>query len=403
MKFSVGTNWDPGLIEGLARHEEVEDVYAKLAVDLVGGGRPAYVIPKIDRRQAAEHIDACHARGIQFTYLLNASCVSGREFDRPWRRRFAELLDDLVSMGVDRVTVALPYLVSVVKATHPDMLINVSSFAQVNSVERARRFASLGVDEITVDFLSIQRDFKLLSAMARAVDVRFQVLGNHTCLHHCPSRMHHANLSSHASQPDHEFERATLDYCVLNCLNTKLSDPVEIIKSQWIRPEDLHLYEEIGIRKVKLVDRARSTDWILKVVDAYANRRTPGDNLMDILNAVGSGTLPYADFKYFLKADAADETLASTVGVLASNPFLFVDNRALDGFLERVKEVDCTRTDCDVCGVCADVAARAVRTNPALPAELAQRFPSIKDGLGTFLGRLHSGDVYGAVQRRTAR
>jgi len=150
----------------------------------------------------------------------------------------------------------------------------------------------------------------------------------------------------------------------------------------------------VGIAKVKLVDRARSTDWILRVVDAYARRRTPGDNLVAILNAVGSGPLPFADFSEFLRAEAASEEVARTVGALAAHPFLFIDNRELDGFVERVKEIDCRRTDCGACGVCAEVAARAVRPNPELSPELAALLPRIEQGLRDWMRALYDGRVY---------
>ncbi|MFQ5653291.1 MAG: U32 family peptidase [Planctomycetota bacterium] len=394
MKFSVGTNWDPELISGLSRFGRVEDVYAKLAEDMVGGGRPAYVVPKVTSEEVAAHIEDCHRHGIEFTYLLNASCLYGREFDEEWRREFAKMLDGLVDMGVDRVTVAIPYLIEVVKARHPRLKVNVSSFAEVNSVERARRFARMGADEVTFDFLSMQRDFKLMAAMVKSVETRFQVLGNHTCLHHCPSRTYHANLSSHGSQQQRRGEGAILDYCVLECLNTKLTDPSELIRSQWIRPEDLWHYEEIGIDKVKLVDRSRSTEWILKVVEAYVNRRTPGDNLIEVLNAVGSGGLPFADFGEFLKADAARPELAQTLGALAMRQFLLLDNRQLDGFLDRVKEIDCRSTDCDACGYCAEVASRAVRIHPDLEPELAKRFPAIREGLQQYLTGVYTGSIF---------
>lgn len=402
LKLSVGTNWDPNLITALARYDEVEDVYAKLAVDLIGGGRPAYIIPKVDRAQAAAHIQACRDNGIGFSYLLNASCLNGREFDSAWRREFEILLDDLVDMGVTRVTIAIPYLIEIVKARHPNLNVTVSSFAQVNSVEHAQRFARLGADEIVLDFLAIQRDFKLLDSMARNVDARFIALANHTCLYQCPSRSYHANLSSHSSQCgacEHcgSGDGPTLDYCVLECLNTKLNDPTEILRSQWIRPEDLWHYEEIGIEKFKLVDRARSTDWILRVVDAYSKRKTPGDNLLDILNAVGSGGLPFADFSEFSKIEASSEKLNRTVGILAMKQFLHLDNRALDGFLDQVKKIDCRLTDCNECGICADAAKRAFGMNPDLPPELASQFPAIKAELRNYLKNLYSGQVYEAT------
>ncbi len=45
---------------------------------------------------------------------------------------------------------------------------------------------------------------------------------------------------SHASQAGHPSGGFLLDYCFLRCTRMKLADPVNYIRSDWIRPEDLH-------------------------------------------------------------------------------------------------------------------------------------------------------------------
>jgi len=52
----------------------------------------------------------------------------------------------------------------------------------------------------------------------------------------------------------------------------RLRDPSQLIRSAWIRPEDLRHYEEIGIHDFKLSGRTKTVAWILKCMRAYAKR-----------------------------------------------------------------------------------------------------------------------------------
>jgi hypothetical protein len=45
-------------------------------------------------------------------------------------------------------------------------------------------------------------------------------------------------------------------------------------------------------------------------------------------------------------------------------PPVVVDNRALDGFIERFREKGCRDVECEACRWCHDFAAKAVRIDP---------------------------------------
>jgi hypothetical protein len=46
-------------------------------------------------------------------------------------------------------------------------------------------------------------------------------------------------------------------------------------------------------------------------------------------------------------------------------PPVFVDNRSLDGFIERFRETGCRDVDCGECRWCHEFAAKAVRVDAA--------------------------------------
>ena len=64
--------------------------------------------------------------------------------------------------------------------------------------------------------------------------------------------------------------------------------PAEMIKSRWIRPEDIIRYEEMGFGRFKVGQRTQNTEWNTRAATAYSNRTYDG-NLLEIIGAVNIG------------------------------------------------------------------------------------------------------------------
>jgi hypothetical protein len=157
------------------------------------------------------------------------------------------------------------------------------------------------------------------------------LLVNLGCLVHCPLRDYHANFVSHSAEC---LDRGCyFDYSLAKCTQIKSSSPVELMKAPWIRPEDLCHYEQIGFKKFKLAGREKGSEWILRALAAYSDRKYPGP-LNDLI--VGfDGIEPFGKFPISL------------------------DNQRLDGFIDFFKKKDC-RQGCDRCSHCQEWLARAV-------------------------------------------
>jgi collagenase-like PrtC family protease len=175
-----------------------------------------------------------------------------------------------------------------------------------------------------------------------------------------------------------------LDYCSLVCNDLRLRQPVHYLRANWIRPEDLHYYEELGYHNFKIVERNTPTPVLLQRVHAYANRRYDG-NLLDL---VQNYAYPEAAFgeqardaystrrlvKYFARPGAVNMMKFAKVvemGKTASMLFprrgpnpVYIDNRALDGYFQRFRERGCHDRDCLDCGYCQMWADRVVTIDP---------------------------------------
>ena len=316
---------------------------------LVGGGRPSFLLPKISEEKIADYIRKVHEKKIEFSYLLNAPCMNNMEYDPHYHKELLKYIQWISDIGVDNVIVTTPFLIQLIKEQFPNLKIRVSTIAHVNSVNRAKFYEMLGASEITPDVM-INRDFKTLEKIKKAVKCKIVLLLTDGCLYQCPFRYYHYNILGHASQTHQQFERNYIDTCILNCSVIKFSNPTEVIKARWVRPEDLSHYEAIGINDFKIAGRRMSTQWIIRAVKAFSSRKYEG-NLIDIIQGFSMS------FGGLEKKDP-NVKLSETLGKEFKSK-LIIDNTKLTGFIDFFKKQDCVAM-CNECSYCEEWAKKAV-------------------------------------------
>ncbi|MBK9964131.1 MAG: U32 family peptidase [Holophagales bacterium] len=390
--LSVATNFDDGLLDALSGYP-VTEIFGKLASDAVGGGRASFTLPPLPRRRFERHVAKAKAKGIGFNYLLNPACMDNREFTRQGQREIEALLAYVESAGVSAVTISLPSLLPVIKKRHPGLKVRVGVYARVDGVTKARYWEDEGADCITLESLSVNRDFRLLAALRKALKIELQLIVNANCQLFCPlSGQHMVNLS-HASQKGHASRGFLLDWCVMKCSYDKLKDPAQYLRSEFIRPEDLGLYRDLGYDSFKVLERGAPTPVLAKRVKAYSEGRYEG-NLLDLIQPFGyrekRDVSPLADLagklKYFFRPQSVRlskllklKEVASRRGMLeplAGEP-VCIDNRQLTGFLQGFQGRDCRSADCSACGWCASYARKAVRVDEVYRAELMKLYEEV--------------------------
>ncbi|BCJ94848.1 peptidase U32 [Anaerocolumna cellulosilytica] len=358
MKFSISYNGDLGLLDELKDYSAVTHVFGSQSSEVTGSGRSTFGMPPITKADIEKAVSKAYENKIKFNYLLNSSCMGNKEFTNSRYKEIVDCFAWLESIGVDMVTIANPYMIDICKSKYPNLKISLSSFSMVESVERAKMYDDLGVDEITVRE-NINRDLKLLENIQKNVKCDIQVLANQTCLHFCPYQFYHDNVMSHGSQSDEQSNKVFSDYCILKCVSKKFREPVEIIKSGWIRPEDLSVYEAIGIDKFKLTDRGKSTKWLLKVIKSYCERKYEG-NLADILNIVQTHNKIHNGS--IVDSSKLNEEIKNMRKMVKAFLHLNVsiDNSKLSGFIEHFKGANCRDTSCTLCGYCKRIADKVL-------------------------------------------
>jgi collagenase-like PrtC family protease len=347
MKLLVPTNWDPDLILPLSKLEADVQLYGVLPTSMIGSGGSGPDNVRMVENQAEEYIEQAHSAGLKFDYLLNAPSMSNMEWDENTHQELLRHLDWISSVGADSVTVTIPYLVELIKRQFPHLKIRVSTIAHVNSVARAKSVESLGADSITLD-INVNRDFTLLKAIRKAVSCELTVLMNNLCLYQCPYEYYHHDGLGHASQSYNSLSGYYVDYCVIRCSLDRLCDISQIIKCRWVRPEDIHVYEEIGMDMFKISGRSMSAERILQAATAYSSRHYQG-NLYDILNIITP------------KIGFINSALPGVQNnVIEPPPKFYIDNQALEGFMDFFGKQNCL-SGCSQCNYCQRIANRVIR------------------------------------------
>lgn len=378
----LACNWDKELIKG-AKGTKAKSVFGGMPNAVIPGGRASIHISDVNQEYVEEYVKECHSVGLEFNYLINGSCMDNLEYTKKGYHDIIKHLEWLESIEVDAVTITLPFIAEIVVKHFPRFKVEVSSYQKIDNVTRAKRFEDMGVHCMMLSEHA-NRDFKLLKQIRKSVDCEIVLLGNLGCIYGCASLFSHANFQAHGCQANHCTEGFAADGYILDCTTKRLMNPVELIRSRWIRPNDVHHYEEIGIDTIKIIERRCSTQALLERLDHYSRQEYTG-NLVDIL-----GQMP--NKKSYLPANALylmNEKHANIIQLLKAlsamenvplSDVILVDNEKIpEDFLDFFKKVDCRALSCDDCRYCYRISDQAVSLNSELLEKTRDKFKKIKN------------------------
>lgn len=367
MKISLATNYQDDLIEQIKDYP-IYEIYGKLKNDIIGGGRPDDELKDIDTINFENHVKKVRDSGIKFNYLLNGSCLSNNEQNKEWQDNLKRFLDYLYNIGVNALTITNPYILQLVKKIFGNKFtIRISTFACVDSFDRAKYWEDMGADIICADFVKINRDFKTLKYMVDNLKhSKIEILATNSCLKNCPMIFTHTTALSHASDKTKGKENYE-DWSLFYCQKIQNEREEEYIKSPWVRPEDIKYYEDIGIEHFKLTERGFPTSELIKRVKAYTNRKYDG-NLIDLIQGHGcldeNGEKQLEKRKVKNKKEIYNE-IKRVRGIGCSRKYprnIYIDNSKLDGFIDFFVKGNCNN-NCNECGYCKNFAKKAVTKN----------------------------------------
>lgn len=359
MEFMVACNWEPDLLDKI-NYPEVKTLFGGVPGSLIASGRsPSFMSKRLSSEEIKDYIKRVHEKGWNFDYNINSTCLSNREYTASGHNEILKYIESILELGVDSLTVSITGLMEIINKHFPGTRMKVSTYQKVDSVAKAQRFEELGADVIMLSE-HVNRDFNLLRAIRSSVKCKIALIANVGCTYQCPNMYSHANSIAHSSAAGENYSVFS-EFYQANCLLGKIKDPVEFLKSRWIRPEDVKVYEDLGIDMLKILERNSTSDTLGERVKAYSMRSYEG-NLIDLLGQMSNrkrslsstwGAKPQIETEEFKKVKRFLETFFGT-----SIPDLFyLDNKKIpEDFINGFMSRDCSKLSCEKCNYCKSVA-----------------------------------------------
>ncbi|MEX2720282.1 MAG: U32 family peptidase [Candidatus Wukongarchaeota archaeon] len=357
-EITIGTSWSFDFLEKLSvlnkmlgkkNNTRIAEVYGSIPNDVLGTARARERLHDVNREILRKHVEKAHEHDIEVAYANNTSCIGRvKDFDEKFET-IIKHFEELYSMEVDSLIIAIPLLIEIVKKHFPDMKIIVSTIAEVNSIKKAKYYHDLGANTIVLSF-NENRNFKLIENIKKSFPrLKLGVLVTEPCIYECHLRQSHFTTQSHeslkkASPLKNSF---VCNWPFDRCWKILTKNwPSEFLKSRWIRPEDIVYYETFNVERFKITGRTMPENWLLNTAKAYLNRRYEG-NLLDIL--------PVIPGDYRKEGQVTGYKL---------------DNRLLDGFIKKfIKDGHKCKHKCMIqCQYCEKYAEkiRKIKAKPDL-------------------------------------
>ena len=261
---------------------------------------------EIQMRQC-EDLKRLSREGIRFNLLFNANCYGKDSQSRAFFNAIGNLTDYVQSeFGLRSVTTASPLIAKFIKKNFEGIDVRASVNMEINSIEGMSYVANY-FDSFYVK-RECNRHLPTLMRLRQWCDdngKQMYLLANSGCLNNCSAHIFHDNLVAHeteisAMDNGYQFSGVCWDF---------LSDENNLEKwlqrTNFIRPEDIELYENI-VPAVKLATRVNSAP--SRILHAYVGKRYRG-SVMELLEPNHSGVF----YPNYIENANFDENFASHV------------------------------------------------------------------------------------------
>ena len=285
MKFQVGYQSNRKFVEYLLKHGDmVSELYFPWGEFTTGRGVSA------DTEQLAEDLKCFKQADFKFCMLLNGNCYGSEALSVKFFDKLGNaIMEVMSSFGLNSVTTASTVIAAFLKKNFPTLHIRASVNMEIGTPE--------GVEYLLDDFDSfyLKREYNYdLPRLARMRDLchangkKLYILANSGCLNFCSARTFHDNLVAHQHEIAQMDNAVTFHGVCTRYLKYGLNRENILAKSNFIRPEDIHYYEEL-CDGMKLATRTNFNP--MAIAYAYFNGTFSG-NLLDLTEPAHSALFP---------------------------------------------------------------------------------------------------------------
>ena len=291
VKYSIGyqVNTSDTFMEYIAENKEhIYEMYFSWG-DIPNGRNSMLMnrdlLPWQAQYKQIQDLDFISKQGIKLNLLLNGNCYGENSQSRAFFTKIGETVDYIAQcFSLPSVTTTSPLIAKFLHENFDGIEVRASVNMKIGSV--------MGMEYVADYFDSFymqrehNRDFSKIKELKGWCDKSGKglfMLANSGCLSNCSAHTFHDNLVSH------ETDLAKMDNAYKFqgiCKNHLAKDKLSILKNtNFVRPEDIHLYEEYFVA-AKIATRVSKNP--INTLKAYINRKYNGA-VTDLLEPNHSG------------------------------------------------------------------------------------------------------------------
>jgi collagenase-like PrtC family protease len=304
MKIVIGSPGDKKNTEVLLEElgNNISEIYLSVNIHKFGSGRDDIYDLGINELKEIKELSSLY--DIEISIALNSPCFNGLQFHPSFMNELKSFLNQFKSSGIYKLIIADPYLIRFILNEFPSFEICVSSISYVDTPEKAKFYEKIGVSRIILP-IDLVRNISMLKKIRNSVNCELEVMGNLGCMYNCPYHTYHSQYHTHKAKDELQDTIFKGDYYKNGCNQIFRNEPWRLLSASYIRPEDISIYDSIGIEYLKLAGRELPLSWIINSAKAYINQKYSG-NILEILTTT-----------YMLKRE------------------FYLDNSKLQGLLEK--------------------------------------------------------------------
>ena len=287
MKWQIGYQANRALVSYLIEYKElVSEVYFPWIDFTTGRG----VISSKDRNTLDQDLRQFRSAGIKLTLLLNGNCYGRQSLSEEFYRKLKQNISYLIrEYSITGVTTTSPLIAGMIRKNFPETEIRASVNMEIGNPE--------GIEYLLDDFDSfyLKREYNYnkevilrMRDFCRSKGKKLYILANSGCLNYCSARTFHDNLVAHQHETDHTAPVVAYQGQCTRYLAAGNNKENILAKTNFIRPEDVHLYETL-CDGMKLATRTNFNP--LAIVHGYFNGKFRG-NLLDLTEPAHSALFP---------------------------------------------------------------------------------------------------------------
>ncbi|MBQ8292927.1 MAG: U32 family peptidase [Bacilli bacterium] len=289
-KFKIGFIFNDEYINFIEKinnssvHKIVE-VYGSIRELSYLSARPKDRVPDISRDEFKKYLNKLKDISVDFNYTLNSTDIGSKEDIFKNTEEIKEFIKFLIDAGVKIFTISLPILAKFIREISSSVQIELSTIIKLESVSQITIWKKIfNISRVCMNISKNREILFLERAMdyCKKEDIDVNLIVNEFCgngvdnictTSGCIYRDHCYSLHSkdYTSNDSDNLDGYPFSYC------SKLrNDELIWLKLNFIRPEDLKMYNKIGINFFKITGRTGTIQYMEKIVNAYMTQRWDG-------------------------------------------------------------------------------------------------------------------------------